>query len=207
MMAANPGRVGGGFAEEHLQALVETVTRVCNNALLQIVNYNVEGWQYVLAGELIALEVTTQVLNYVKKNNIKVADVSQVLYRLIIHDSGCILRARASFRKISAWAAGGELGCVRMLPACTMTGTWDFFSCLTFLIYEPWQRLPTMLTLAHLPRSQADLDKFVSKCYEVVCTQREANNGRVALTRGFATIPLPGIDVPFHSRFLLSGPY
>jgi malonyl CoA-acyl carrier protein transacylase len=78
MMAANPSRVGGGFAETHLQALVETVTRVCNNALLQIVNYNVEGWQYVLAGELIALEVTTQVLNFVKKNNIKVAEVSQV---------------------------------------------------------------------------------------------------------------------------------
>jgi hypothetical protein len=36
MMAANPSRVGGGFAEEHLQALVETVTRVCNNALLQV---------------------------------------------------------------------------------------------------------------------------------------------------------------------------
>jgi hypothetical protein len=38
----------------------------------------VEGWQYVLAGEMIALEVATQVLNYVKKNNIKVASVSQV---------------------------------------------------------------------------------------------------------------------------------
>jgi hypothetical protein len=35
----------------------------------------------VLAGELIALEVATQVLNYVKKNNIKVASVSQVFKR------------------------------------------------------------------------------------------------------------------------------
>ena len=28
---------------------------------------------------------------------------------------------------------------------------------------------------------------------------------RIALQRGLASIPLPGIDVPFHSRFLLSG--
>lgn len=26
-----------------------------------------------------------------------------------------------------------------------------------------------------------------------------------ALERGVATIPLPGVDVPFHSRFLLGG--
>lgn len=39
----------------------------------------------------------------------------------------------------------------------------------------------------------------------MVNEQRAANGGRVLLTRGFATIPLTGIDVPFHSRFLLSG--
>jgi hypothetical protein len=27
----------------------------------------------------------------------------------------------------------------------------------------------------------------------------------VVLQRGIATIPLPGVDVPFHSRYLLSG--
>ena len=30
-------------------------------------------------------------------------------------------------------------------------------------------------------------------------------NGFFELQRGFATIPLPGIDVPFHSRYLWAG--
>lgn len=79
MTAVNPSRVGGGFSENHLHQLVDTVSRIGNNALLQIVNYNVEGWQYVLAGELIALEVTTQVLNVVKKNKVNVSKVTQVI--------------------------------------------------------------------------------------------------------------------------------
>ena len=29
--------------------------------------------------------------------------------------------------------------------------------------------------------------------------------GYIKLERGFATIPLPGIDVPFHSRYLWAG--
>jgi fatty acid synthase subunit alpha, fungi type len=29
--------------------------------------------------------------------------------------------------------------------------------------------------------------------------------GYIKLDRGFATIPLPGIDVPFHSRYLWAG--
>ena len=31
------------------------------------------------------------------------------------------------------------------------------------------------------------------------------SEGHITLERGFATIPLPGIDVPFHSRYLWAG--
>ncbi|KAG1050211.1 hypothetical protein G6F42_029015 [Rhizopus arrhizus] len=36
-------------------------------------------------------------------------------------------------------------------------------------------------------------------------TKVKQAKGRVQLERGHATVPLPGIDVPFHSSFLLSG--
>jgi hypothetical protein len=72
----------------------------------------------------------------------------------------------------------------------------------------PWRfPLRARCSNANIIKRQADLDTFVAKCHEAVCAQRDANKGRVVLTRGFATIPLPGIDVPFHSRFLLSGAY
>ena len=33
----------------------------------------------------------------------------------------------------------------------------------------------------------------------------QKSEGYIKLERGFATIPLPGIDVPFHSRYLWAG--
>lgn len=33
----------------------------------------------------------------------------------------------------------------------------------------------------------------------------QRSEGYIKLERGFATIPLPGIDVPFHSRYLWAG--
>jgi fatty acid synthase subunit alpha, fungi type len=34
---------------------------------------------------------------------------------------------------------------------------------------------------------------------------KQKAEGYIKLERGFATIPLPGIDVPFHSRYLWAG--
>ena len=36
-------------------------------------------------------------------------------------------------------------------------------------------------------------------------SELEKKTGFLTLERGFATIPLPGIDVPFHSRYLWAG--
>lgn len=48
----------------------------------------------------------------------------------------------------------------------------------------------------------------VKHCIEQVRTafgEMAANGEHPTLQRGVATIPLPGVDVPFHSQFLLGG--
>jgi fatty acid synthase subunit alpha len=48
------------------------------------------------------------------------------------------------------------------------------------------------------------LQEIIDECHK---TARELQKvqGHITLERGFATIPLPGIDVPFHSRYLWAG--
>jgi fatty acid synthase subunit alpha, fungi type len=48
------------------------------------------------------------------------------------------------------------------------------------------------------------LGDIVKSCFEKAQEQQKAE-GYIKLERGFATIPLPGIDVPFHSRYLWAG--
>jgi fatty acid synthase subunit beta len=49
------------------------------------------------------------------------------------------------------------------------------------------------------------LTEIVKSCHEKSLEQQKAQDGYIKLDRGFATIPLPGIDVPFHSRYLWAG--
>jgi len=49
------------------------------------------------------------------------------------------------------------------------------------------------------------LSEIVSICREKSMEKRASSGGRVELERGYATIPLKGIDVPFHSSFLRNG--
>ena len=48
------------------------------------------------------------------------------------------------------------------------------------------------------------LSDIVAECFEQAQDQQKVE-GYIQLERGFATIPLPGIDVPFHSRYLWAG--
>lgn len=48
---------------------------------------------------------------------------------------------------------------------------------------------------------KAHLTEIIDEC----ARQTEAKESPLELQRGFATIPLKGIDVPFHSTFLRSG--
>jgi hypothetical protein len=48
------------------------------------------------------------------------------------------------------------------------------------------------------------LGQVLEESYAKAQAKQKAE-GYIKLERGFATIPLPGIDVPFHSRYLWAG--
>ncbi|KIJ66907.1 hypothetical protein HYDPIDRAFT_174219 [Hydnomerulius pinastri MD-312] len=134
MCAVNPSRISKTFTDAALREVVDTIATSTGN-LLEIVNYNVEGQQYVCAGELVALQTMTNVLNYLKVQKIDIAKLTE-----------------------------------------------------TFTV----EKVKEMLC------------DIVSECFERAKELQEAE-GYIKLERGFATIPLPGIDVPFHSRYLWAG--
>jgi phosphopantetheine--protein transferase-like protein len=139
MVAASPARVGTGFSEaaleETVKLIVETRKRervsegegegsVGTEPLLQIVNYNIEGDQYVLAGDLVSLQALTNVLD------------------------GLVRRPTADRASALVAAVGAA---------------------------------------------------------ETAGARAGQASRRLRLTRGKATVPLPGISVPFHSSYLLPG--
>ncbi|KAF5382044.1 hypothetical protein D9615_004428 [Tricholomella constricta] len=134
MCAVNPSRISKTFSDAALREVVDSIA-VISGSLLEIVNYNVEGQQYVCAGELVALQTMTNVLNYLKVQKIDIAKLTE-----------------------------------------------------TYTV----EKVKEML------------GDIVKSCHEKAVEQQKAE-GYIKLERGFATIPLPGIDVPFHSRYLWAG--
>ncbi|KAJ7200860.1 acyl transferase domain-containing protein [Mycena pura] len=134
MCAVNPSRISKTFTDAALREVVDSIPTSTGN-LLEIVNYNVEGQQYVCAGELVALQTMTNVLNYLKVQKIDIAKLTE-----------------------------------------------------TFTV----EKVKEML------------GDIVKECYTRATEQQKAE-GYIKLERGFATIPVPGIDVPFHSRYLWAG--
>eukprot|EP00002_Diphylleia_rotans_P033397 TRINITY_DN709_c0_g1_i3.p1 TRINITY_DN709_c0_g1~~TRINITY_DN709_c0_g1_i3.p1 ORF type:complete len:4344 (-),score=1082.54 TRINITY_DN709_c0_g1_i3:153-13184(-) len=126
MVAANPSRVHPRFSEEMLKRVVEAISKD-SGELLQVVNYNIVGYQYVVAGELTALYSLESVLSQIRQSNA-------------------------------------------------------------------------------LPKVAEMVPEFIQKAIaEAKEKKAAAPDGLIRLERGQVTIPLPGIDVPFHSRFLESG--
>ncbi|KAJ2559619.1 fatty acid synthase alpha subunit Lsd1 [Coemansia sp. RSA 1933] len=132
LVAANPSRVSKAFTENSLQQVIGAIHTAAANSsskdglLLEIVNYNVQGHQYVVAGTRRLLYALSGVLDHIHYKRISMA--GPVGKKAVADKAAALLAA--------------------------ITGT------------EP---------------------------------------GQVELTRGRATIPIPGIDVPFHSSHLLPG--
>ncbi|POW22592.1 hypothetical protein PSHT_01075 [Puccinia striiformis] len=135
MAAINPSRIGKSFSDAALQEAVDTISKRCQ-VLLEIVNFNVEGRQYVTAGELVL--------------KIDIAELQR--------------------------------------------------------------------TLSH-EKVKEHLTEIVDECHKESLLQ-EPKQGFIVPERGFAadsissghvklywisSIPLPGIDIPFHSRYLWAG--
>eukprot|EP00940_MAST-03C_sp_MAST-3C-sp2_P000932 g932.t1 len=126
MMAASPNRVNDpDFDESALVKIVDMVSRECDGRLLQLVNYNVEGSQYVVAGHLVCLQALGDVLSNLA--TAKTADINALVQSV----------AKTSIDAFDRYKSG--------------------------------------------------------------------HDAEFELQRGKATIPLQGIDVPFHSRYLLGG--
>ena len=124
MCAVNPTRISNRFNEESLQYLVNKISSL-TGSFLEIVNFNVQGMQYVCAGELRGLDILTGVTNAIKSGKIDTDD---------------------------------------------------------------WE-------------SQTEITK---QLIQQAVQQTDAKAKPLELERGTATIPLPGIDVPFHSSYLRS---
>ncbi|GAA5924777.1 hypothetical protein JCM1841_004145 [Sporobolomyces salmonicolor] len=134
MIAVNPSRIGKSFGDAALREVVDTIARR-GNILIEVVNYNVEGQQYVVAGHLVALQSLTNVLNFLKVQKIDLAKLTETMSIEQVKEHLCEI-----------------------------------------------------------------VDECVQKAQEL-----QEKTGFITLERGFATIPLPGIDVPFHSRYLWAG--
>jgi enoyl reductase-like protein/malonyl CoA-acyl carrier protein transacylase/acyl dehydratase len=134
MAAVNPARVAKSFNDTALRYVVDAIASQSKD-VLEIVNFNVENWQYVAAGSLPNLDVLANVLNYLKVSKI---DLQKLMETMPLEEVK---------KQLSEIIAGA-------------------------------------------------LEKALAK---------QAAQGHLKLERGHATVPLPGIDVPFHSSFLLSG--
>ncbi|KAI0360181.1 fatty acid synthase [Trametes cingulata] len=134
MCAVNPSRISKTFNDAALREVVEDIAQR-TGCLLEIVNFNVEGQQYVCAGELVALQTLTNVLNYLKIEKIDIAKLTE-----------------------------------------------------KFTVDQVKEMLGEIV-----------------KSSFAKAKEQQAKEGYIKLERGFATIPLPGIDVPFHSRYLWAG--
>ena len=80
MMAINPSRVKKTFVQECLKVIVKKISEA-TGTLLEIVNFNVHGRQYVRAGHLRALWTVTPVLNTIVATHITQGFVSGVCPR------------------------------------------------------------------------------------------------------------------------------
>jgi malonyl CoA-acyl carrier protein transacylase len=67
MVAVNPARVFAFFTPAHLNTVVNAIGER-SKKLLQIVNYNVENWQYIVTGHVIALRILDSVLTHIHRN-------------------------------------------------------------------------------------------------------------------------------------------
>eukprot|EP01127_Copromyxa_protea_P004216 TRINITY_DN14111_c0_g1_i1.p1 TRINITY_DN14111_c0_g1~~TRINITY_DN14111_c0_g1_i1.p1 ORF type:complete len:3881 (+),score=986.19 TRINITY_DN14111_c0_g1_i1:27-11669(+) len=135
MVAVNPTRVSPTFDDKLLRRLIVIIGDV-SQLLIEIVNYNVENWQYVVAGDITALDALSSVLNYV---HVKKFDMVEVIHKY------------------------GEEKVAEVLKTIVQ-------------------------------------EALIKSKQQVAETKQP-----LTLTRGIATIPLAGIDVPFHSAFLRGG--
>lgn len=166
MCSVNPNRISLTFSQKDLDYIVSQISSF-TNLLLQIVNYNVENWQYVVAGHNKALYILTQTLNTLASDIQRIKEEKKEENR---HN--------------------------RTSPSSTFQ--------------SPHSNSINLINVPVLPKNnefdeEDNRHKFYSLKISELIKKIETELVPLSLERGIATIPLNGIDVPFHSKFLLGG--
>jgi malonyl CoA-acyl carrier protein transacylase len=78
MVAVNPQRVGAFFGPQDLNNLCDDISKK-SGKLLQIVNYNVDNWQYIVTGHNANLEALRVVLTTLKEHPTKKQELPQLV--------------------------------------------------------------------------------------------------------------------------------
>ena len=87
MVAASPMRVGAHFTLDVLNGVVDKIDAA--NELLQVVNFNVEGMQYVVAGDLSSLEMLSLAMGAATTEPAVLGDLDGLVARCKAEVSGC----------------------------------------------------------------------------------------------------------------------
>ena len=146
MVAVNPSRIGGFVNDGTLKAMINHLAHL-SNRLIEIVNYNIEDQQYVVAGHLSNLSALGKFLDYVKTN--------------------IFMLTKTIVTEMKEQGVSLNSACADISQSKCLTET---------------------------------LQRFIDDA--AVTFQRD---GTIVIERGVATTPLRGIDVPFHSSYLLGG--
>lgn len=86
MVAVNPVRVSPAFTAAHLHTVVNLISDK-SKKLLQIVNYNVENWQYIVTGHVIALRILDATLTHIQRNPRDVESVPRAIDTLLAENA------------------------------------------------------------------------------------------------------------------------
>ena len=166
MIAVSPIRVNPWFNEQALEMLINLLVSLHpQHALLQIVNYNTLGTQYVAAGHLTMLESLRVAID-------NLSELSRKMMKSMFESQY------------------GKSGADDKLKSAQKNG---------------WPSDMPPLPLSEEEIKQLFHDIAQQAIDSAMESEKQASDSFIPLKRGSATIPLVGIDVPFHSKLLVDG--
>ena len=100
MIACNPSRVGPFLTQAVLQQLVSAIAKH-SKSLLEVVNFNVQDWQYVVAGHHRALDILGNALSMVRADPRSAGDPAALLKAAFAATDAKMVEAEAAGRKLT----------------------------------------------------------------------------------------------------------
>lgn len=175
---------------------------------MQVVNYNVRSWQYVVAGHRDALELLAatvdaafiHIMKSLEKKDPSTKDTTSLgtteFLAFLKHASTVIAKKKVSAFKDALVKADPDFAqALSESDHAAIENRSKLFSGLTMDKLDSIR----LTDLAH-----QKMNKMLELVKEITFVDSDGYP-ILPLTRSNATIPLPGIDVPFHSAFLKPG--